>query len=573
MYNQKIAELFEEIADMLELESGDHSFEVRAYRKAAMSIGVLQEDVGEILKKEGAEGLMKIPGIGKGLAERIREYVEDGHISKYEALKKKYPIDFNSLTKIQGLGAKKALKLYSSLKVRNIEDLKKAVSQHKIRDLEGFGEKSESEIAKGLQLQESTQGRMLLGTALPEAEAIVRVISESGLAEKVAIAGSTRRMRETVGDLDILVTSSTPQKVMDLVTSLKDVERTVVSGPTKTTVQLQMGLSCDVRVVEPDSFGAALQYFTGSKEHGIAVRQIAVRKGYKLNEYGLFDGKGKVIASKTEEEIYGKLGLQYIEPEMREARGEVMLAEEHKLPKLIEQKEIKGDLHLHTNNTDGQNTIEEMIVAAIRKGYSYMGLSDHSKSEYVAHGLDDKRFAKYFDEVDKIAEKYEDKIKVLKSGEIDILKDGTLDVSASTLDRMDYRIGAVHMNRNMSREDMTKRILRAFDEGINILAHPTGRLINEREPIDFDMDKVFQAAKDQGIIMEVNSFPNRLDLNDENIIKARNYSLKFAIDTDSNKTEHLDFIRYGIGTARRGWLTKADVVNTLDVNALKKVFH
>ncbi len=573
MYNQKIAELFEEIADMLEIEGGDHSFEIRAYRKAAMNLSVLQEDVGDILEKEGTEGLMKIPGIGKGLAERIREYVEKGHMSKYEALKKKYPIDFNSLTKIQGLGARKVLKLYSSLHVKNIEDLKKAVAQHKIRALEGFGEKSESEIAKGLQLLESARGRMPLGTALPEAESIIKTISDSGFADRVVIAGSTRRMRETVGDLDILVTSATPQKIMDLVASLKEAEHVVVSGPTKTTIQLRMGLSCDVRVVEPSSFGAALQYFTGSKEHGIAIRQIAVRKGLKLNEYGLFDKKGKVVASKTEEEIYGKLGLQYIEPEMREARGEVALAAEHRLPKLIEQKEIRGDLHTHTDNSDGQNTIEEMIEAAVRKGYSYIGLSDHSKSEYIAHGMDDKRFAKYFDEIDKVAEKYEGIIEVLKSGEVDILKDGTLDVNKSTLDRMDYRIGAVHMNRNMSRDEMTKRILGAFDEGINILAHPTGRLINEREPIDFDTDKVFHAAKDKGVIMEVNAFPNRLDLNDENIIKARSYGIKFAIDTDSHKTEHLDFIKYGIGTARRGWLTKGDVVNTLDADALKRIFR
>lgn len=573
MYNQRIAELFEEIADMLELESGDHSFEIRAYRKAAMNIGVLQEDIGEILSKEGAEGLMKIPGIGKGLAGRIKEYIEKGRISKYEDLKKKYPIDFNSLTRIQGLGARKVLKLYSVIKVKNVEDLKRAVAQHKIRKIEGFGEKSESEIAKGLKFLESSGTRMLLGTALPEAEAIVMAINGSKLADRVAIAGSTRRMRETVGDLDILVTSKSPEKVMNFVTALKEVERVAVRGPTKTTVALKIGLSCDVRVVEPDSFGAALQYFTGSKEHGIAVRQIAVRKGYKLNEYGLFDKKGKAIASKSEEEIYEKLGLQYVEPEMREARGEVALAAAHKLPKLVEQKDIGGDLHTHTNNSDGQNTIEEMIVAAIGKGYSYIGLSDHTKSEYVAHGMDDKRFAKYFDEIDKLVRKYEGKITVLKSGEIDILKDGTLDVGKATLERMDYRVGAVHMNRNMSRDEMTKRILRAFDEGINILAHPTGRLINERGSIDFDMDKVFQAAKDRDVVMEVNSFPSRLDLNDENIIKARGYGLKFAINTDSHKTEHLDLIRYGIGTARRGWLTKEDVINTSSVDALKKIFR
>ncbi|MGC8888371.1 MAG: DNA polymerase/3'-5' exonuclease PolX [Candidatus Micrarchaeia archaeon] len=573
MYNKQIAEIFNEIADMMELEGTEHSFEVRAYRKAAITISTLQEDVGDILKKEGVEGLQKLPGIGKGLADRIREFIETGKIEKYQQLKKKYPIDFKTLSSIQGLGPKKIFKLYKELGVKNLEDLKKAVNEHKIKSLEGFGEKSESEIAKGISMLEATSKRMLLGIALPEAERVVNKLLGSGLVLKAVIAGSTRRMKETVGDLDILVTSKKPLEVMDFITKLPEVESVTAKGSTKTTVWLKIGLSCDVRVVDEKSFGAALQYFTGSKEHGIEVRKIAVKKGYKLNEYGLFDAKGKMLAGDREEEVYEKLGMQYIEPEMREARGEIELALEHKLPKLITLKDIKGDLHTHTDFSDGANSVEEVVEEAIRHGYDYIGFSDHSKSEHVANGMDDKEFEEYFVHLDDVAEKYPN-IKILKSGEVDILKDGTLDLKASTLEKMDYVIGAVHTNLNMDKESMTKRIIKAIESGyIDILAHPTDRLIGERDPINFDFDKVFEAAKENNVVLEINAFPNRLDLNDEGIFKAREYGLMFAIGTDAHRLSHFDYMRFGVGTARRGWAKKEEVINTMDYPRLIKFFE
>jgi len=571
VYNKKIAEIFNEIADMLGLEGEDRSFEVRAYRKAAMTIDTLQEDVSDILKNKGLDGLLELPGVGKGLADKIKEYVETNKMKKYDELKKKYPIDFKVLSGIQGLGPKKIYKLYKELGVKDFASLKKALAKHEIRGLDGFGEKSEEEIAKGVAMLEASSKRMLLGDALPEAERIVRELLDSGLVSNAVIAGSTRRMRETVGDLDILVTSEYNTKVMDFATSLPEVESITVKGPTKTTVWLKIGLSCDIRVVEQKSFGAALQYFTGSKEHGIEVRKIAVKKGYKLNEYGLYDSKDNVIAGASEEEVYAKLGMQYVEPEMREARGEVELALEHKLPELIDASNIKGNLHTHTKFSDGANTLEEMIEKAVGLRYEYIGFSDHSKSERIANGMDDKEFEKYFEYIDNVSSIYN--IKVLKSGEVDILKDGSLDLMEKTLKKMDYVIGAVHTNLNMDKDSMTKRIIKAIESGyVDILAHPTDRLINEREGIQFDFDKVFESAKENNVAMEINAFPNRLDLNDDNIRKAKEYGLMFEIGTDSHRVSHFDFMRYGIGTARRGWVTKKEVINTMSIDHLLEFF-
>lgn len=572
MYNTKIAEIFEEIANMIELEDEKRIFEVRAYRKAAMTIGAMQEDIEEIYRKRGIEGLTELPGIGKGLAEKIKEYIETGKISKFEEYKKKYPIDFTTLTRIQGVGPKKAFKLYKELGVKNLEDLKKAIKQGKIKVLEGFGEKSASDIAKGVELLD-TGGRMLLGKALPEAELIIRQLVKSGLVQTVELAGSSRRMRETVGDLDILAISNKPEKVMNFITELKQVESTILKGPTKTTVRLKIGLNCDFRVVERSSFGAAMQYFIGNKDHNVKVRKIAIEKGYKLNEYGLFDKNEKSVAGDDEKEVYKKLGMDYMEPEMREDRGEVELAMQHKIPRLVQLADIKGDLHTHTSKTDGLDTLENMVNAAIALKLDYIGITDHSKSEFVARGMNEKQFSKHFDEIEKLGKKLDEKIRVLKSSEVDILKDGSLDLDNKTLDRMDYVLASVHTNLNLSKEEMTKRVITALNSGyVNIFGHPTDRLINQRQPIPLDIDKVFEAAKENNVVMEIDSFPDRLDLNDENIIRARDYGLRFAIDTDSHRTNHLQLMRYGIGTAKRGWLKKEDVINTLDYEKLIQVF-
>ncbi len=574
MYNSQIAEIFEEIADMLELDKEkDRKFEILAYRKAAVTIGTLQEDVGDIYRKRGLAGLQELPGIGKSTSEHIKEYIETGRLKKYDELKKKYPIDFARLTNIQGLGAKRILKLYKMLGVKNIDDLKRAIKAHEIRDLEGFGEKSESEIGKSIAMLESSGGRMLLGIALPEAERIRDAIRNSGLVERVEIGGSTRRMKETVGDLDILVISSKSDAVMDFVSRLSEVERTLAKGPTKTTVRLKIGLNCDIRVLEKSSFGAAIQYFTGNKDHNVKLRQIAIGKGLKLNEYGLFDKKGTNTVTGSEEEIYRKLGLDWIEPEMREDRGEIELAQQHKLPRLVQLGDVRGDLHVHSRYTDGANSIEEIADEAAKLGREYIGMTDHSKSEYVTGGMTDKEFEKYFAAVDKINDKFDNRITLLKSSEMDILKDGSLDLQNKTLDSMDYRLAAVHTSLKMDEDEMTKRIIKAFDTGyINIFAHPTERIINQRPPIKMNLDKIFEAAKDNGVALEIDSFPNRLDLSDENILLARKYGVKFAIDTDAHRTEHLKLMRYGVSTAKRGWLTKDQVINTRSLKELRTFF-
>jgi len=574
VYNTKIAELFDEIADMLELEGDARKFEVFAYRKAAITIGTLQEDAGEIFEKKGVAGLMELPGIGKGIAGKIKEYVETGRISKYEELKKIYPVDFANLTKIQGVGSKRVFKLYKALKIKDIDGLKKAIEQHKIRELEGFGEKSEEEIRKGIERLESSGGRMLLGTALPEAEAIKEKLLRSGLVEHAVICGSTRRMRDTVGDLDILLVSSKGEKVMDFASRLHEVERVVAKGPTKTSVALKIGINCDFRLVERESFGAAVQYFTGSKDHNVKLREIAIKKGYKLNEYGLFDKKNRnVAAGENEDKIYEKLGLDCMEPEMRENRGEIALAVQHKLPRLLQLGDIQGDLHVHGKHTDGTETLEELAEAAMKLGRKYLGMADHSKSEYITGGMNDKEFESYFAEIDDANEKLDGKIRLLKSGEVDILKDGGLDLKDRTLDQMDFVLAAVHSSIKMEKNAMTNRVVSALNSGcVNILAHPSDRLILQREQLSIDMDSVFDAAKANGVVMEINAFPDRLDLNDENAMKAKKGGLKFSIATDAHRTYHLQFMRYGVGVAKRAWLVKEDVINTKGVEGLLKFF-
>ncbi|MGC8652226.1 MAG: DNA polymerase/3'-5' exonuclease PolX [Candidatus Micrarchaeia archaeon] len=567
MYNKLIADIFNEIAALLSVDEKVSKFEVRAYQKAALTISTLQEPIEDIYASGGKAALQKLPGIGPTLAERIIEYIKTGRIEKYEALKRKYPVDIKALTSIEGIGAKKAVTLYKQLGVKNIDDLKKAVSEHRISKLEGFGEKSEDVIAKGIGMLEQSKGRMLLGEVLPIAEGIVAGLLKSGLVSNAVIAGSTRRMRETVGDIDILALSSKQEQVMDLFTKMDGVSEVISKGPTKTTVWLKMGLSCDLRVIEPKSFSAALQYFTGSKDHNIEVRKIAIKKGYKLNEYGLFKGSVSVNV-KSEADIYAKLGMQYMPPEMREDRGEVQLALEHKIPKLVELADLKGDMHTHTKDTDGTNTLEEMVSAARAAGLEYIGVTNHTKSLKVAHGMDDKGFEAFFEKIDRLNDSLEG-FKALKGAEVDILKDGSLDLQAKTLRSMDVVVAGVHSSFSMSEEGMTKRIVKALDSGmVSILAHPTGRMIFEREPYKVNLEQVFEAAERNNTVLEVNSLPNRLDLSDTNIMLASKYKVMFAIDSDAHNTSHFEFLRYGVGTARRGWLTKDRVINSMSIERL-----
>ncbi len=573
--NKKISAIFNEIALMLSIDERPNSrFEIRAYQRAALAISSLQEPIEEIYKSGGMEKLMEMPGVGRGLASKIAEYLDTGKIKKYDELKDKYPIDFGSLTQIEGMGAKRAYVLYEKLGIKDINGLKAALKKHNIRDLDGFGEKSEELLSKGIIQQEKSKGRILLGDALPVAESMIKSIKESGYVDLVVLAGSARRMRETVGDIDILALSEKPDEAMEFFTKLPNVTSVVVSGHTKTTVWLDIGITCDLRIIPSASFGAAVQYFTGSKDHNIKVRTIAVSKGYKLNEYGLYGSKNRLIESGNEQTIYELLGMDYVEPEMREDRGEIHAAQEHRLPKLVNIEDIKGDMHTHTIETDGANTIEEIAQEAIRLGYQYINTTNHTKSLAIAKGMDERGFERFFEHVDDLNETYDGKLRILKGAEIDILKDGSLDLEKRAIESMDCPIGAVHTSMKMDRNAMTLRIIRALDTGmLKILAHPTGRELPSREPYEFDMEKVLEAAERNNVALEINSQPSRLDLNDTNILSASKYKVKFSIGTDAHMLPHIGFMRYGVGTARRGWLENCDIINTMDLPQIKKYLN
>jgi DNA polymerase (family 10) len=567
MKNAEIARILEEIAAMLEAEGVE--WKPNAYRKAALTIATLSEDIEEVYKQGR---LKELPGVGESIAQKIEEYLKTGKIKYYDELKQKYPIDFSSFSKIEGLGPKTIVKLYKFLKIKNLDDLKKAIQEHKLKDLPGFGERSEEKIRKSIELYEQTPQRQLLGFVLPEAEALKRKLEESGLVKRVEIVGSIRRMKETIGDIDVLTIikpNIDPMKVMDFFVSLPEIKAVEAKGPAKTSVALKIGMDCDLRVFEEKSFGAAMLYFTGSKQHNIELRKIAIKKGYKLNEYGLFKGN-KLIAGKSEEEIYEKLNMQYIPPEMREVRGEIELALKNKLPKIIDYNEIKGDFHVHTKYSDGANSIKEVAEYAKKLGYEYITISDHSSNLKIAHGLTNEQYKKQFNEIEKVEK--EVGIKIFKSGEVDILKDGSIDISKEVAKQMDFVIAAVHSNFSMSKEEMTNRVIKALrSKLVTILAHPTGKLLNQRPPYEIDLEKIFEVAKEEGVIMEINAFPDRIDLNSENIMLARKFGItKFSIGTDSHRLDHLHFMRLGIGTARRGWCTKQEILNTLSKEELEK---
>ena len=568
MKNVELSRIFNEMYYMLSTDEKAR-FEALAYQRAARSIESMQDDISEIYEKKGIKGLMEIPGIGRGLAEHIEEYLTTGKIAKYEDLKRRFPVDFNEFSGMEGFGPKKAMILYDRLGIKNIADLKKAAEEHKIRDIPGFGEKSEALILKNISMISATGSRILLSTGLNEARKIVSYLLSKNIVSTCEIAGSTRRMRETVGDIDILVISERSERVMDLFTEYVGVKSIVVRGESKTTVLLDIGTTCDLRVIKPGSFGSALQYFTGSKDHNIKVRKIAIDHNYKLNEYGLYSGDKNIIEGKDEDAIYRELGMDYIPPEMREDRGEIEIALSHKIPSLVELSEIRGDLHLHTTESDGMNTTEEMATAAIKRHYEYIAITNHSKNLKIAHGLDDNQFMEYFKKIDSLADRYN--IKILKGAEVDILKDGSLDLDENTLKSMDVVIASVHMDTNMDTNDMTDRVINAIKTNmVNILGHPTGRLINKRQPFQIDLDEVAKYCYKYKTAMEINASPERLDLNDENILKTSKYGVYYCINTDSHNIYGYDNMELGVGTARRGWLTRNDVINTMDLKNLMK---
>ncbi len=568
MKNQEVAALFYEIADILEIKNVQ--WKPIAYRKAARAIEALRDDIEEIYKKNGINSLKEIPGVGEHIAEKIAEYLETGKIKEFEKLKSSLPSGLSELTEVSSLGPKKVMHLYQKLKIKNIKDLENAIKKHKLRNLFGFGEKTEKNILRGIQLFRGRKERALLGIALPTANSIIRQLKKIKEVHNISYAGSLRRMKETIGDIDILVTSPNPEKVMKVFTSLPEVSRVLAKGKTKSMVILRNGMQSDIRVVADKSFGAALQYFTGSKEHNVVLRSIAIKKGYKLNEYGLFKRSGKLVAGNTEEEIYKKLGLPYIEPELRENLGEIDKAKQGKLPKLVELKDIKGDLHMHTDWSDGSEDITTMIKAAQDRGYEYIAVTDHSKSERIANGLDEKRILKQLKEIEKIKNKF--KINILTGSEVDILADGSLDYPDSILKQLDIVVASVHSRWKMNESEMTKRIIKALENPyVSILGHSSGRLIGRRDPYAYDLEKVLEAAKKNNKAVEINSQPERLDLNDRGIKAAVEMGVKMVISTDAHNIPSYDFMQFGVAQARRGWATKKNIVNTLSFKEFKKI--
>ncbi len=558
--------MFFEMADVLEMQGVD--WKPSAYRKAARALEALSEPVEEIFAVGGVKALMDIPGVGQSLAGKIEEFLKTGRMKEFLQIVKKVPAGVEEMMHVPGLGPKKVMRLYKELKIKSVEQLERAAKAGKLRRLAGFGIKSEQDVLRGLDIVKKGAGRALLGIALPVAREIAGRLSRVDGVKVAEPAGSLRRMNETVGDIDILVISKKPAKVMDFFTKMPEVQAVIAKGPTKSTVILSEGVQSDVRVLDEKSFGSALQYFTGSKDHNIALRQIAIKRGFKLSEYGLFR-KDRYVCGRSEKEIYAKLGLPFIPPELRENHGEIEAAQKNKLPDLIPYGAVKGDLHVHTRWSDGNHSVEEMARAAEKMGYKYVAFTDHSKSEHIANGMDEKRLLQYLKELDVVQKKVG--IRILKSSEVDILADGSLDYSNKYLKELDLVVGSVHSRFKSSRQDMTKRILKAFDNPyLNIFAHPSGRLIGRREPYDFDFDKVAEAAKERGIALDCNSYPDRLDLKDVHVRKALEFGCKLAIDTDSHSVEHLRFMEFGVAQARRGWAEVKDVINAWPLKKLEK---
>ncbi|HUX35788.1 MAG TPA: DNA polymerase/3'-5' exonuclease PolX [Candidatus Paceibacterota bacterium] len=561
--NSEISRVLREIGEYLEMQ--DVPFKPRAYEKAALAVEELEDEAGEIYKSGGLKALEGIPGVGVSIAEKIEELIKTGHAKYYEELKKKAPVDLSELSRIEGLGPKSIKKLYQKLGVKNIRDLEKAASSGKIKKLEGFGEKSEQKILTGIEFLKKSGGRFLLGSVLPFSSMVEERLKKVSGVERAVVAGSMRRRKETIGDIDILVISKKPSAAIYYFTNMPEVAHVIASGETKSSVKLSSGLNMDLRVVPPESYGAALNYFTGSKDHNVALRKIAIEKGWKLNEYGLFSVKGKTekrVAGKNEEEIYKAFGMDYIEPEMRENTGEIELALKHKIPQLVGYGDMQGDLQTQTDWTDGSDSIDDMAKAGIAAGLKYIAITDHTKRLAMTGGLDEKRILKQMAEIDKLNKKFAGKIKILKGSECDILKDGTLDLPDSVLSKLDVVGASVHSFFNLSEADQTARIKRAMSNpNVDIIFHPTGRLINRREAYKVDIDEIISHAKKTGTILEANAEPNRLDLKDEHIRKCIEAGVKISIDSDAHSARQVGFLELGIAQARRGWASKGDVIN------------
>ncbi|MCK5257905.1 MAG: DNA polymerase/3'-5' exonuclease PolX [Thermoplasmatales archaeon] len=568
MKNRFVADILYQIADLLDVK-GEIFFKTRAYRIAAQTIETLNEDI-EIVSNENR--LQSIPGIGEALAKKIKEIVETGKLVYFDKLKKEIPAGLLTLLELQGLGPRKVSALYKNLGITTIEELRNACIGGKLRDLDGFGEITERNILRGIQLREKTSGRVLLNMAYADGNNYLDYLKKCERIEKIDIAGSLRRKKETIGDLDILVSSEFPDEVMDYFVKYPSVQRVLLKGITKTSVLLNDGLQVDLRVVKKESYGSALQYFTGSKEHNVKMRSIAIKKGFKLNEYGLFDkNTDEYVVGNTEEELYNTLGLSYIEPELRENRGEIEAASDGRLPNLVKYEDIKGDFHVHSLWSDGSDSIETIAHYAQKMGYEFVGIADHSQSLKIAQGLSEEKVLRKINEIENINKKLSG-FKVLCSTECDIKPDGSLDYSDMILKKFDFVGVGIHTAFRMSGDEQTKRIVKSMEnENVDFIAHPTCRIIGRREPFDIDMEKIFDAARETDTYLEINSFPDRLDLNDVHSKLAKERGVKFVIGTDSHSAVNLPFMHFGVATARRGWLEKKDILNTYSLREIEKI--
>ncbi|MCX5749550.1 MAG: DNA polymerase/3'-5' exonuclease PolX [Candidatus Saganbacteria bacterium] len=559
MDNQQIAKYFYDIAKLLEIKD-ENPFRIRSYQKAAQTIEAYPESIEDIYNSGGIEELKKITGIGDSISHKIGETIERGHPKIIDELFKEEPKGLLGIMDIQGIGPKFTKMVYKELGIRNVNDLEKAAKSGKLRGLPGVEKKRIENIIKGIDSYKTRASKHYIGDVLPFAKEIESILKRSRCVKKILICGSLRRMKENIGDIDILATSDDRKAVMDVFTKLPQVRDIVAKGDTKSSVSLKNGMDSDLRVVDEESFGAASNYFTGSKQHNIKMRHAAIKKGLKLNEYGVFKGK-RCVAGRSEGEVFKALGMQFIPPEIREDSGEVELAQKRKLPTLIELSDIKGDFHVHSNYSDGSDTIEEIAKAAKKLGYEFITISDHSKSTKIAGGLTEKELLKQMGEIDRLNRKIKG-IRILKGSEVDILPDGSLDFDDEILKKLDVVVASVHSRFGMGEDEMTGRIIKAMENKfVTIIGHPTGRLLSRRDPYKLDIDRLAAAAKKYGKALELNCYPDRLDLSDINCRLAKEKDVKIAIGTDSHSAVQLSHMELGIGIARRGWLGKKDVLN------------
>jgi len=569
IHNSDIETIFNRVADLLEIE-GANQFRVRAYRNAARTIGGLSLSVSDMI--EADEDLTELSGIGEDLAGKVEEIVQTGGLEQLEEIERRTPPGLAELLQVSGLGPKRVQTLRQELGVASLEELERAAQEGQIRQLHGFGEKIEEGIIEDLERVRADEGRTLLSVAEQVAEPLAEHLRETEGVDRVTVAGSYRRRKETVGDLDILATGEDGAGIIERFVQYEDVDEVVSQGETRSTVILRSGLQVDLRVVASKSYGAALLYFTGSKAHNIKLRNMALERDLKINEYGVFEGQDR-IAGEKEEKIYALFDLPLIPPELREDRGEIEAAQKGRLPKLITLDDVRGDLQMHTVGSDGHATLEEMARAAQELGYEYIAITDHSAYVAVTQGLDAEALAEQIDEIDRLNEELEDLV-VLKSIEVDILEDGSLDMPDESLRRLDLTICSIHSKFDLSRQKQTERIIRAMDNAyFTILAHPTGRRIGERAPYEVDVERVMEAALERGCFLEINAYPDRLDLDDAHAKMAQEMGLKLSISTDAHRVDELNYMRYGVGQARRGWLEARDVLNARSLSDLRPLLE